>query len=421
MEMKPTIRFENYKVEWKQCSLSVIANKVFEKNIDLRYLETFTNSAERGIVSQQEYFDHAISKSESIAGYYVVNNDDFVYNPRISATAPVGPINRNRLGRSGVMSPLYTVFSSHDIDPAYLEWYFKSDYWHPYMHLNGNTGARYDRFSISDKMFFQMPIPIPDEEEQKLIAYHFEHLDLLITLQQSNYEKVVATKKAMLDKLFPQGSAKVPAIRFEGFEGDWKKYKFSEVFDFLQNNTLSRAELSNSQSDVMNVHYGDILVRYGAILDIKKDKMTYLLNESLVEKYQASLLQNGDIIIADTAEDKTVGKCSEIVGLTDEQVLAGLHTIPCRPKRKFAEGFTGYYMNSNSYHNQLLPLIQGTKVSSVSKASIQDTYIVYPDSELEQKKIAGCLKSLDDLIKLYRIRVEKLKNIKAACLQGMFV
>ena len=189
MGKKPAIRFEGYTDEWKQCNLSGIANKVFEKNTDLRYLETFTNSAERGIISQQEYFDHAISKLESIAGYYIVNNDDFVYNPRISVTAPVGPINRNKLGRSGVMSPLYTVFSSHDIDPAYLEWYFKSTYWHLYMHLNGNTGARYDRFSISDKMFFQMPIPVPGIEEQQLIAHHFEQLDKLITLHQNNYEK----------------------------------------------------------------------------------------------------------------------------------------------------------------------------------------------------------------------------------------
>ena len=266
-----------------------------------------------------------------------------------------------------------------------------------------------------------MNIRVPFYEEQKNISSYFEILDHLITLHQSNYEKMIATKKSMLDKLFPQGNTKLPEIRFEGFEGDWEQHKFNEVFDFLQNNTLSRAELSNAQSKVMNVHYGDVLVRYGAILDVKKDKLTYLLNESLAKKYQTSLLRNGDIVIADAAEDETVGKCSEIAGLTDEEVLAGLHTIPCRPKKQFAEGFIGYYMNSNSYHDQLLPLIQGTKVSSVSKASIQDTYIVYPNSELEQKQIAGYLKSMDDLIKLYRIRVEKLKNIKAACLQGMFV
>ena len=86
---------------------------------------------------------------------------------------------------------------------------------------------------------------------------------------------------------------------------------------------------------------------------------------SLVDKYQASLLQNGDIIIADAAEDETVGKCSEIAGLTTEKVLSGLHTIPCRPVMKFSEGYLGYCMNSEAYHDQLLPLIQGTKISSI--------------------------------------------------------
>ena len=152
----------------------------------------------------------------------------------------------------------------------------------------------------------------------------------------------------------------------------------------------------------MNVHYGDILVKYGEVLDVKKDGLTYLLDASIVKKYQASLLHNGDLIIADAAEDETVGKCSEIVGLTDEIVLSGLHTIPCRPKGKYAEGFLGYYMNSNAYHDQLLPLLQGTKVYSISKSAIQDTDIIYPKSEIEQEQIGTYFKNLDHLITLHQ-------------------
>lgn len=117
-----------------------IADKVTEKNIGLQYVETFTNSAEFGIVSQQDFFDHEISKIGSLDGYYIVRNDDFVYNPRISTSAPVGPINRNKLGKTGVMSPLYTVFRPHNIDKTYLEYYFKSKYWHSFMQLNGDSG-----------------------------------------------------------------------------------------------------------------------------------------------------------------------------------------------------------------------------------------------------------------------------------------
>ena len=170
--------------DWEQRKLGEISEKTIEKNRERRYLETFTNSAEFGIVSQMEYFDHAISKIESIGGYYVVHPDDFVYNPRISVSAPVGPINRNKLQKIGIMSPLYTVFSAHDIHPQYLEYYFKSDVWHAYMRFNGDSGARSDRFSIKTALFFDMPIPCPSVGEQEKIGKILARVDNLITLHQ---------------------------------------------------------------------------------------------------------------------------------------------------------------------------------------------------------------------------------------------
>lgn len=155
-----------------------------EKNTDLAVQETFTNSAEFGIISQRDFFDHDISNAENIGGYYVVREEDFVYNPRISTTAPVGPVNRNKLGRNGVMSPLYTVFRTHDVDTTYLEWFFKSNYWHSFMYFNGDSGARSDRFSIKDAVFFEMPIPLPSPEEQHRIGIWLDGIDDLITLHQ---------------------------------------------------------------------------------------------------------------------------------------------------------------------------------------------------------------------------------------------
>ena len=176
-----------YTAPWEQRKLQEVANKVTEKNTDFGVQETFTNSAEFGVISQRDFFDHDISNADNIGGYYVVRNEDFVYNPRISATAPVGPVNRNKLGRNGVMSPLYTVFRTHDIDNTYLEWFFKSRYWHSFMFFNGDSGARSDRFSIKDAVFFEMPIPVPDIEEQKLIGIFLDHFDNLITLHQRKY------------------------------------------------------------------------------------------------------------------------------------------------------------------------------------------------------------------------------------------
>lgn len=418
---KPALRFKGFTDPWEQRKLSDIVEKVTEKNAGLQYIETFTNSAEFGIISQRDFFDHDISKIGSLDGYYVVHNEDFVYNPRISVTAPVGPINRNKLGRTGVMSPLYTVFRPHDIDTTYLEHFFKSGYWHSFMNFNGDSGARSDRFSIKDSVFFEMPIPTPDIEEQKKIGEFLTQLDTLITLHQRKYEKLVNIKKSMLDKMFPQNGASVPEIRFKGFTDPWEQRKLDEAFDFtVPNNTLSRAELNQESGSVRNVHYGDVLIKYGSVLDAQNDELPFITGRSK-DDFKGALLQNGDIIIADTAEDETTGKVCEIVNIQDKDVVAGLHTMVCRPKNKTAEGYFGYYMNSSSYHHQLLPLMQGIKVLSLSKTNVQKTTVKYPKDKAEQQKIADCLRRIDTLITLHQRKLEKLQNIKKSCLEKMFV
>ena len=198
----PDIRFSGFTEDWEQRKLNKISDKVTEKNIGLQYIETFTNSAEFGIISQRDFFDHEIANRSSLGGYYIVRSEDFVYNPRISATAPVGPINRNKLGRVGVMSPLYTVFRTYDVDTTYLEYFFKSRYWHSFMNFNGDSGARSDRFSIKDAIFFEMNIPIPHIEEQMKIGEYLTHIDNLITLHQRKLEKLKNIKKSCLEKMF---------------------------------------------------------------------------------------------------------------------------------------------------------------------------------------------------------------------------
>lgn len=198
----PEIRFPGFTDAWEQRKLSEITDKVTEKNAGLQYVETFTNSAEFGIISQRDFFDHDIAKLGSLDGYYIVKNEDFVYNPRISTSAPVGPINRNKLGRTGVMSPLYTVFRPHDIDTTYLEYFFKCGYWHSFMNFNGDSGARSDRFSIRDNVFFQMPIPIPDIDEQRKIGELLTCLDNLITLHQRKVDHLKELKKGLLQQMF---------------------------------------------------------------------------------------------------------------------------------------------------------------------------------------------------------------------------
>ena len=188
----------------------------------------------------------------------------------------------------------------------------------------------------------------------------------------------------------------------------------------MQSNTLSRADLSNETGIAKNVHYGDVLIKFGDVLDVSREQLPMIKDEKILDKYKASFLQNGDVIIADTAEDTTVGKCSEIAGLRDEVVLSGLHTILYRPVEKFATGYLGYYLNSGAYHDQLIPLMQGIKVTSISKSAMQDTDIVYPKSTEEQAMIGSYFQSLDHLITLHQRKCEQTKNLKKYMLQKMF-
>lgn len=211
-----------------------------------------------------------------------------------------------------------------------------------------------------------------------------------------------------------------PKIRFKGYADDWEKRKLGEILCSLQNNTLSRAEMTYKEGIIKNVHYGDILVKYGEIIDVKNEQMPNVIDNAVAEKYKASFLQNGDVIFADTAEDETVGKCSEIAGLTDETVLSGLHTIPYRPQLKFAMGYLGYYLNSGVFHQQLIPLMQGIKVTSISKSAMQNTDIVYPACVDEQKRIGVYFRNLDHLITLHQRKCEEAKILKKYMLQKMF-
>ena len=231
----PAIRFAGFTDPWEQRKLGEIADKVTEKNLDGNITEVLTNSAEYGVINQTEFFDHAVAKESNIAGYYVIAPGDFVYNPRISATAPVGPIRRNTLGIHGVMSPLYTVFRLTDaVDGTYLSHFFKTNGWHGFMKLEGNSGARSDRFSIGDATFFEMPIPVPSSSEQYAIGSFFSRLDDLITLHQRKYDKLVIFKKSMLEKMFPKDGESVPEIRFAGFTDPWEQRKLGELFDYEQ-------------------------------------------------------------------------------------------------------------------------------------------------------------------------------------------
>ena len=211
-----------------------------------------------------------------------------------------------------------------------------------------------------------------------------------------------------------------PRCFLGSFDFSWEQRKFGEVFDCtVPNNTLSRAELSYDEGTVLNVHYGDVLIKYGSVLDVQKDDIPRIPHRC-IEDFNGALLQDGDVIIADTAEDETTGKACEIGNLQGSAIVSGLHTMVCRPRNRMALGYLGYYLNSNAYHHQLLPLMQGIKVLSLSRSNIQKTSVSYPSAMKEQQLIASYFSQLDHLITLHQRKCALLFSPFQALISMMF-
>ena len=254
------------------------------------------------------------------------------------------------------------------------------------------VGAGSTFVEVSGKQMAVMELMMPPTmREQQTIGGFFQQLDHLITLHQRQPFLQSPPDISLIVQLTP------PFYTFS-----WEQRKFDEVFDCtVPNNTLSRAELSYDEGTVLNVHYGDVLIKYGSVLDVQKDDIPRIPHRCR-EDFNGALLQDGDVIIADTAEDETTGKACEIGNLQGSAIVSGLHTMVCRPRNRMALGYLGYYLNSNAYHHQLLPLMQGIKVLSLSRSNIQKTSVSYPIAVKEQQLIAYYFSQLDNLITLHQ-------------------
>ena len=403
----PALRFKGFTYTWEQRKLSEFADKVTEKNVGLQYIETFTNSAEFGIISQRDFFDHDIAKMSSLGGYYIVRSEDFVYNPRISTSAPVGPINRNKLGIIGVMSPLYTVFRPHDIGTTYLEHFFKSKYWHSFMNFNGDSGARSDRFSIKDSVFFEMPIPIPHIEEQRKIGEYLTHLDRLITLHQRKYDKLTNMKKSMLEKMFPKNGANVPEIRFKGFTDAWEQRKLGEAVQEVTRNDAT------SDAPIMMITANNGFI---------EQSERYAFNNAGESLKKYILLEKGELAYNHGASKlRPYGSCFTLTTSENARIPFVYH---CFSADEQNSEFLSIELNGADVENQLRRIVSsGARMDGLLNISFQEyvsVSVLLPTIE-EQNKIADFFKNLDNLITLHQRELEKLKNLKKACLEKMFV
>ena len=344
--------------------------------------------ANEGVAPKGERYDRSALVTDTVNKLYKkTEKGDFIYS---SNNLETGSIGLNKYGKACI-SPVYSIFEPTGIaDSDFLgRRLVRKDFINAM--VKWRQGVIYGQWRIHESDFLKIEISVPSVEEQRKIGAYLDQLDNLITLHQRKC-------------IFFTGRAGrlISTVNKKRITSSWEQRKFDEVFDCtVPNNTLSRAELSYDEGTVLNVHYGDVLIKYGSVLDVQKDDIPRIPHRCR-EDFNGALLQDGDVIIADTAEDETTGKACEIGNLQGSAIVSGLHTMVCRPRNRMALGYLGYYLNSNAYHHQLLPLMQGIKVLSLSRSNIQKTSVSYPIAVKEQQLIAYYFSQLDNLITLHQ-------------------
>ena len=341
----------------------------------------------------------------SLSNYKKVEQGDFIIHLR-SFEGGLEMANE-----AGIVSPAYTILRcKRPHSSLFYDAYFHTDEFINHNLSKSVEGIR-DGRQISYEAFKWLGIPYCEPTEQEKISSLFSVLNERIAKQRDLVESLKKYKRGLSNSLFDRLSA--------GSES--RLCIFGDMMTILQNNTFSRDNLSVGGNGVRNIHYGDVLIKYGAVLDLHSENVPVINAEQDISKFSAlSYLRNGDVVFADTAEDYTVGKSTEIIGAENIAALSGLHTIPCRPQDSFAPMYLGYYFNSDYFKKQLYPMIQGTKVSSISKSEIIKTKIIVPCLQ-EQARIASIMSALDDRIDAAKHTTKDLIDLRSGLLQQLFI
>ncbi len=395
--------------EWNKKKLSEVFSKITRKNVDRKIELVLTNSAEHGIIPQREFFDKDIASVENIDGYYILNPNDFVYNPRKSKAAPYGPFQCYYGEIPGVVSPLYTCLHPITKDCSqYLMRYFASAAWHRFVYDNGSVGARHDRVSMTDDILFNIPVEIPCLEEQQKIADFLSAYDKKISLQRERVETLKEQKKGLLQKMFPKKGETVPELRFPGFTGDWEQRKAIDIADYSKGNGYSKGDLTDAGTPI--ILYGRLYTKYQfAISEV---------DTFAVPRNGAVYSQGNEVIVpasGETAEDIARASAVEKSG-----VLLGGDLNILRPFDFINPLFLALAISNGEPQKELAKKAQGKSVVHIHNTDIQEVTIAYP-SRTEQDRIVSVFRQLDNLITLHQRKLETMQEIKKGLLQQMFV
>ncbi|RLD38155.1 MAG: restriction endonuclease subunit S [Bacteroidetes bacterium] len=400
----PKLRFPEFNGIWKEKFLKKIAEKVNDKNKVNEFYNVLTNSAIQGIVNQTDYFNKEIANKNNLSGYYIVRENDFVYNPRISVSAPVGPIKRNNC-ETGVMSPLYTIFRFSENNLSFLEQYFATKFWHKYMYSIANYGARYDRMSITNSDFFRMKLSIPSLSEQQKTASFLTAVDDKIQQLTKKKNLLGQYKKGVMQKVFKQ------EIRFNDDEGndfpEWEEKKLGDI--------ASRITIKNKESRVVFVLTNS--ARKGVVSQHDYfDKA--IANQNNLEGYYV-------VKVDDFVYNPRISSFAPVGPIKRNKLKEGVMSPLYTVFHINAENldFFEFFFNTTGWHKYINSIANiGARYDRINITN--DDFLKMPISlpcKSEQQKIADFLIATDKKIELVNTQLEKTQSFKKGLLQQMFV
>jgi type I restriction enzyme S subunit len=413
--LTPKLRFPEFRKEpgWNEVPLEKIAERTTTKNLDGSIARVLTNSAEHGVLDQRDYFDKDIANAGNIDGYYIVDFGDYVYNPRISTLAPVGPISRNNIGK-GVMSPLYTVFRFTDKNTDFYQYYFKTASWHLYLRRVSSMGARHDRMSITTGDFMAMPVPTPLPQEQQKIADCLSSLDGLIAAEGRKLAALRDHKRGLMQQLFPRKGETQPRLRFPEFRNapEWKAWPLAKLAREIHDGDWIESK-DQSPSGIRLVQTGNI----GEGLFINKEDNARFVSESTFKRLRCKEIHPGDCLVSRLPDP--IGRACLLPDTGSRMITAvDCAIIRFRLDKIVPHLFIALSQRSE-YYREVASLASGSTRKRISRTKLAEVELCLPEMP-EQRRIADCLSALDARIAGQSAKLDALRTHKRGLMQQLF-
>ena len=408
----PQIRFSGFTDTWEQRKFSDIAetrrgltykpNSIVDNGV--RVLRSSNINEDTFVFGNDDVF-----VDENAVNIPYIQNGDILITSANGSSRLVGKhaIIRNLPDNSAVHGGFMLIASSSN--PEFLNASMSSQWYSEFvsLYVAGGNGAI---GNLNKNDLDTQIVLVPSVAEQQQIGSYFRNLDNLITLHQRKYDKLTKVKKAMLEKMFPENGSPYPEIRFKGFTDAWEQRKFSDIAE-------TRRGLTYKPNSIV-----DNGVRVLRSSNINEDTFVFGNDDVFVDENAVNIpyIQNGDILITSAnGSSRLVGKHAIIRNLPDNSAVHGgfmLIASSSNPE------FLNASMSSQWYSEFVSLYVAGGNgaIGNLNKNDL-DTQIVLVPSVAEQQQIGSYFRNLDNLITLHQRKLEKLKNIKKACLEKMFV